>query len=485
MNVEHSRAMKLGADATGLTESELQTRLRDSLVTLRVDPDLDGGLLCARVLLATLRRNPGRLALVRGRLHDDELDTLVGAVAAIDSRMPLKLVDGPENDSALNIDIGTRAAAGWFRVLPDGFGARLANDAQPDLQQAHQANALGCVVAAAFGAGEAFKYTAGVLDTRCRRHDQLTFCPVTLGPDLAAAAALHSDTPLDIALVGLGAIGTASALILSELKLGGRIIVCDPERFGPENKGTYSLGGEHEASLQPPKTELVAATLTAAGYDVCPVKGTSLELIRRVETAEVAMPRVVLTGLDSPDARRETQGLWADVIIDGQTGDTAAGLCVARPDGPCLRCFFPADLGGPSALRRVAQATGIPVARLADGSSLVQPEDVQHLPPEMRRRLVGKPMCGVADAAGLTDANADGFMPSIPFVSQIAACMVIGRLLSLSGGSPTEANWFQLDALQGPNGEPDVMKPSRDCQCQTRPAVVRAVRDDHYRLREE
>ena len=207
------------------------------------------------------------------------------------------------------------------------------------------------------------------------------------------------------------------------------------------------------------------------------VSETSTELIRLVEEKKVVMPAVVLNGLDSPKARRETQGLWADCIIDGQTGDTAAGMCVATPGGPCLRCFFPTDRGGPSALERLAEQTGIPVDRLADGTSVI--EDVRHLPEEIRRTLVGKPMCGVANAVGLTDADADGFMPSIPFVSQFAACMVVGRLLALRLGLSPASNWFQLDALHGPNDKPEVMKPARDCQCQTRADVIRAVRDSH------
>jgi hypothetical protein len=190
-------------------------------------------------------------------------------------------------------------------------------------------------------------------------------------------------------------------------------------------------------------------------------------------------PRIVLAGLDSGEARRETQGLWPDHLIDAATGDTAAGLSHGLPGGPCARCFYPARHHGPSPLEELARESGLPVERLARGDDELTDADLANLTPHQRARLagqLGKPMCGLANALGLTSADADGYMPSVPFVSQMAACLAVGRLLAILLGADTTTNWLQFDALHGPHSEPHTRRPERDCTCQTRPAMIHELR---------
>jgi hypothetical protein len=480
MSIEHSRALLLGAAATGADEEMLEARLDNALVVVRVDPAVDGTLLSARVLLTTLRRLPGRVALDRTNLDDAIVGELVSVVRDIDSTRPPLVVDAPPDDTSTRIHLGPAADTGWIRVVPDGYGAQLANDPTVVLRTARTAKALGSVFAAALAAAEAFKHTAGVLPDRRRDHPHLKFCPVTLTADTRLAPELPNTLDIDLALVGNGAIGTAEALILKEFRFGGRIIVCDPERYEPENRGTYSLGGEREGKERPPKVDLVGDTLSRAGYDVEKVEGRSTELTERIEESKLGAPRVVLTGLDAVEARRETQALWPDHLIDAQTGDTALGFAHAVPFGPCLRCFFPERHVGPSPLLLISQQTGLPIERLKRGTEALTEEDLAGLTAEQRTLLhaqLGKPVCGLANALGLTSADADGYMPSVPFVSQMAACLAIGRLLALLMGLDTSENFLQFDALHGPHTDVEVRTSDPACICQTHPAVVRKLRE--------
>lgn len=485
MSTEHSRALLLAEEVTGLDQFTLKERQEASLTTVRLDPALAGAELTARVLLTTLRRLPGKLALDRTGLGEELVAELIAAVAAIDSTRPLAVTDGPCREARVQLDVGTVGEPGFIRVVPDGYGAHLANDPGTELVVGQPANALGSVFTAALGAAEAFKHI--VVDKAERRtiHAHLSFCPVTLSDDRSTAPSLPPElTTLDVGIVGAGAIGTAIALIISELRLGGRIVVCDPEKYGPENRGTYSLGGEIEARDKPPKVGVVGVVLEAAGYEVKRVPEKSTGLTALVDRGELVSPRILLTGPDTAEARRETQLLWPDHVLDGATGNTSVGFFHAVPTGACLRCLFPNATSGPDPLVELAAETGLPASRLKRGDEALTEEDLAGLSAEQRERLhahLGRPVCGLADALGLTDADADGYLPSVPFVSQMAACLVVGRLLALKLAVDVSANFLQFDALHGPSfAEPETRTADADCYCQARPQVVARARDKRW-----
>jgi len=484
MSLEHSRSLRLAAGVSTADERTLLERQEAALVVVSLDPALPLAELTARVLLTTFRRLPGRLALDHTGLTFGVIARLADAVNAVDASRPLQLVDGAPEDAAVRLAVADAAPEGVIRVVPDGYGAQLANDARVELVLGQQPNALGAVCAAALGAAEAFKHI--VVDKTARRtfHRHIRFCPVTLSDDTSAAPPLPAGLLLDVALIGNGAIGTAVTLILAELRRGGRIVVCDPERYGPENRGTYSLGGDDEAGTRPYKVDLTEGVLTAAGYDVEKVRGKSTDFIARADDGKLSPPRIVITGLDSTEARRETQMLWPDHIIDAATGDTSLGLHHALPTGPCLRCFFPERQSGPDPLQLLADETGLPVSRLARGDAALTEEDLAGLTAAQHERLrqfVGRPVCGLADALGLTGADADGYLPSVPFVSQLAAALAVGRLIAIELGVELNGNFVQFDALHGPAIEPESRNPCAGCYCQQRQRVVRLVRRSRWR----
>lgn len=478
MALEHSRPVRLAAGASGQGESELERALDAARVVVSAEPDLPGALLTTRVLLTTLRRLPGELVLEHDGLARDAVDEIAAAVSAVDPERPLIVAKAREATARLHVGTGRGDQA--IRLVPEGHGAHVAGQRSAAIRPRREASALGAIYTAALGAGEAFKYTARVRPERHVRHRHLRFCPVTLSSDLAAAPLLRAPLELSLTLVGVGAIGTGVVLILSELDVFGRLIAVDYEGFDRENRGTYSLGGAAEVTAKTPKVALAEATLRR--FDVVPFAHAVEELPAAIDGGRVPWLPLVVSGLDTPDARRAAQRLWPDRMVDAATGDTMLGLHeYVHAAGPCMTCFFPVERGGPSATERLAAATGLPVELLVRGDQILREEHLDGLREQQRARLaehLGTPICGLARALGLTDLDAGDYQPSVPFVSLQAAALAIGRLLAreVGCGGPLP-NLVQYDALAGPlTATLERMRPTIDCYCQTHNRTIEKVR---------
>jgi molybdopterin/thiamine biosynthesis adenylyltransferase len=475
---DHSRPLRLGSRAAGVPEDTLRQRLEHSTVVVSVDPSLPGALLTARVLAMTLRRLPIDLVLEPARLSEDLVEEIRAGVVRIDSRRGLMLADGLATE-VIRVHVGARTGdAGAIRVAPDGYGVHIARDAGVELHIARRAHPLGSVFTAAMAAGEVFKDLAGVLDRRRVDHSHLTWCPVSLSADLTVAPMQSTPLELRLALAGCGAIGTAIALILQELDATGDLLVIDRQRFARENLSTYSLGDEASVRGLPWKVNLVRRHLQR--YRVRTLNANVEDLASMVDRGEVVWPRVVLAGLDSAAARRGLQRLWPDRLIDGGTSDTAVGLHdVVADDGPCLMCFFP-PRSEDDTVRKLARLTGLSIDRLGHGDDPLLANELQGKTPEQEallKPMLGKPVCGLARAAGLVESDADGYQPVVPFVAQQAACLVVGRLIADQMGVRSAGNFVEYDALIGPRVDGvDRRRTVSGCHCQERADVIRKVR---------
>ena len=475
---DYSRGLLLAQQATGRDASELERALSASRVTASVDPGLPAALLTTRVLLATLRRGPGQLILERGSVPNPWIEEIATAVAAVDPEQPL-MVTSSSTDAGVRLHIGAGHARA-IRVVPDGYGAHVAGDPSVVLTPTRAANPLGAIYAAALGAAEAFKWTAQVLPPRRVVHRYLRFCPVTLSSDLTAAPDLSAPLVCDLTQVGVGAIGTGTILALQALRAEGRLIAVDCQRFGPENRGTYSLGGAAEVAAAPWKADMARQALPR--FDVIPFRRPVSELPAAVDGGDVPWFPVVLTALDTASARRDAQRLWPDRLIDAGTGDTMLGIHDHEHScGPCLICLFPADRSGPSAAERLAEVTGLSVERAMRGDALLTKEDLAQLTAEQQQMLaphLGKPVCGLAQAVGLTGLGADGYQPAIPFVSLQAACLAVGRLIASQLNLRPPSNLVQYDGLIGPQATTtEEMRQRPDCVCATRATAIEQVRN--------
>lgn len=473
MRAEHSRSLRLAASASGESESALESRLSQARVSVSVDPDLPGALEVTALLLETLRRGPGEIQLDPHGLGQAEVERLVSAAAGV-SETGVISVASPKANS-IRVRIANSAPGGILSVLPDGHGVHLRTNGTR-LPQFRAPSALGVAFCAAIAAGEIFKRMAEVGPTRCVRLEQLDFCPVSLGGDLSVAP-IEIGEPVDLALVGLGAVGTAVARILGGLGFGpARALLIDPETFAIENLGTYTLGTL--ADLGAPKVELAARALE--GWSLRLLSGPVEDAIEPVDSGDLPWPRTIICGLDSVKARREAQGLWPDRLIDGATGDTAVGLHEALAGEACLRCFFPDRTPTQSAAQLLSEEIGLPMELLTRGDELLEERQLAGLTERQRVRLaphIGKPICGLASAVGLGGAEDDTYMPSVPFVSQQAACLAVGRLLASRSGMIELPNTAQYNAMLGPQRMTKITRPPRpDCYCRQRAEVIRAVR---------
>lgn len=115
------------------------------------------------------------------------------------------------------------------------------------------------------------------------------------------------------------------------------------------------------------------------------------------------------------------------------------------------------------------------------GDDPLTEEDLIGLDESQRQRLsphLGKPVCGLAQAIGLTTLEADDFQPAVPFVSLQAAYLGVGRLLADELGVTGLPNFAQYDTLAGPEGAVLERRRARgDCYCQERAGTITRVRE--------
>jgi hypothetical protein len=473
VRAEDTRTVRLAARATGEPETELHRRLAAASVNVTIDTAIPGALPTAQVLIATLLRGPGRVTVDPTGLRGAAREQLTRVAQTIRPGGPLF---APAAAESVTVAVG--AGRAQIVVVPDAHGARLTSGCARKQQRVP--SMLGVVFAAALAAGEIFKLTARVSPERCRLLEDLSFCPVMLASELSAAAPAPAGWEPALTLAGLGAVGTAHALILSRLSTCGHALLIDRERYAPENLGTYTLGGIDDLANATRKVDLAARALPPR-WHLELHHGELATALERIDRGELHWTPLVLAGLDNHDARREAQLLQPERILDAGTADTVLGLRDGRPDGPCLRCL----LGAPSARRSpiaALTALGIPAELARAPGERVVDEHLLASAPDARARAIldthrGTPICGLARAAGLTDLPPGDYMPSVPFVSQQAACLSAGRLLALATGlKDSLPNFFQYDALIGPDRHTAQRRPPDPrCACQQRSEVIAQV----------
>lgn len=482
MSVEHSRALKLAASVSEKTASALERHLDSSTVVVSVESEMPQAHLTARTLVATLRRGPGEIVLIANGLEDSFITELQEACAAIDQTRGITVLS--ESDrlplGSVRVHVGPTLQAPAIRIVPEGYGAHIAASSAAAIRIGRPGNEIGAVYTASLGATEVFKHTALISANRRVLHRHLRFCPMSLSDDLLAAPDLPTKRAFDLTLVGIGAIGTGIVLLLDALGAEGRIVLIDRQRFALENLGTYSIGGVADVEESPWKVDLAKRYLHR--FDVVPVPTAVGDAIQGVDAGKIAWTPVVLTALDSPEARRDAQRLWPDRLIDAQTGDTMLGFCDYRHGiDPCMFCVFPPDQG-PSGAEFVAERLGLSVQELADPDAVLTEAHLHGKTAEQENLLrphVGKPMCGLAQATGLSRLDADGFMPSVPFISLQAACLSVARLIAATDITVEMRNNFvQYDGLFGPQAATiENMKRRPGCVCDARASAIELVRN--------
>ena len=180
--------------------------------------------------------------------------------------------------------------------------------------------------------------------------------------------------------------------------------------------------------------------------------------------------------------RHEIASLHADLTLDGSTGGvtgTRVGLAEAIATGPCLRCYYPnVPVAAITVEQQLAELTGLSLTRIAAGDALAT-DDLADLDPQQCALLadnVGKPICGLGHALGLTGTASD-FAPSAAFVAQQAAALVVGAWIRRAGDPGLDLRDVEYDALYGPMPSmTQLRRASSGCRCQTDAALISRVR---------
>jgi molybdopterin/thiamine biosynthesis adenylyltransferase len=406
----------------------------------------------------------------------EECHTLAGRIAFGGT---VKIISGTPDytgyDGILSVGTAAHSDLPWTVINSNGWLARVSSGTSCLPAASDLTNPVGALAAASLGVAEVFKRLIGLKESRGRLLDGLAFSLHSYRcQEDEPGPALPTELPLDLLLVGAGAIGNGIIHLLSRLPTSGQGWIVDAQTFRKENLGTCLLIGPQDLGV--PKAEfaekILRGRLRARGFH------EELEAFQRRLGSELRYPRVVLTALDNIDARHAAQKLWPDLIIDGAIGDFPCQVSRHQwgKDSACLLCLF-RHPPGPAAETVANLATGLSRSRVQQAEEVVTEEDVRAAPAERQswlRERLGRQICSVV-REGIAqqishESQRHGFAPSVPFVACLSACMVVTELVKFAAGWSTELETrYQLDMLTGPAfGCILPQEKRRDCECLVR-----------------
>ena len=389
-------------------------------------------------------------------------------------------------DAILSVGTAVNAGLPWTTINSNGWLARVSSGKRSLPVDVSVENPIGALAAASLGVGEVFKRLIRLRPERGDFLNGLSFSLRTYrAGETDCGPELPSSLDIDLLLVGGGAIGNGTVLLLSQLACHGRVDIVDSQSYGEENLGTCILMGTHDLDVS--KATTLAAHLRKPHLEVQAYEMTFAEYARDAR----AIPAVVLNGLDNIPARHQVQrALWPDVAVDGAIGDF---MCqVSRHPWPddvaCLICLF-REQQGAQAETIQTQATGLPLERLLRPDDLLSASDVENAPHDKRdflRARLGRPICSVIQEGIALKISADqqqkGFEPSVPFTACFSACMVVAEVIAHLMKLPSVlAPRFQFDFLLGPAYGQELPQGRRaSCICSRRKNIerVRAARTE-------
>src|SRR2546425_2712635 len=178
------------------------------------------------------------------------------------------------------------------------------------------------LMASALGAAEVFKHLLKPLPGKAFHFGDMTFSTFDYsvngndrGPKLTNEIAFP-----DSLLVGVGAVGNAFLLSLSNIKsLRGNLLTVDEQMIDdPSNLNRYVLAFEDDADPRRPmpKTKLAVRLFEGSSIRVQPFQEPLEVFVKRIFQKEVLMPKVVLSAVDNNDARLVLQQLWPDLLLE-------------------------------------------------------------------------------------------------------------------------------------------------------------------------
>lgn len=395
-------------------------------------------------------------------------------------------IEFKDYDAILNIGKKVRPDLPWTVINSNGWLVRISSGSQEISSVCSQDNPIATLAAASLGVSEVFKRLIKLKETRGRLLENLTFSLASYATNESDyGPSLSSSIPIDMLLVGAGAIGNGIIYLLGLLPLNGRVLIVDSQKLQTENLGTCllidpSTIGKEKAFFA---EQYLSKKLTAKGYP------EDIHEFSKRLGKDVSYPKLIINGLDNIEARHAVQDFWPDVIIDGAIGDF---MCqVSRhpwgEDVACLRCLFQNKVELADEI--ATKATGLRIDRVKNELKQVTEDDVKFAPMHKQdwlRERIGKQICSVVQEGVAQkiskEKQTEGFEPSVPFVACFSASMVVSELVKYVLKLPTSLEpRFQFDVLRGPaKGEKFPQQRRCDCICYTRKSNIDKFRSKYY-----
>lgn len=363
-----------------------------------------------------------------------ELQTLAARVRGDGSALQTAdLAEATQYDAVLAIGSEVRDQPGWVAVSPDGWLARTASwiDDSGNLPAARsQPNPVGAHVAASLGSGRVF---LRLLGRELGAAYELSTYALTVG-----AIGSHDPGPelprtsleLDTFLIGCGSVMQGWAYTIRRLPVRGRARAVDPEILGVENLGPYVLAWR--AGVGREKVKIIADALGPA--ITVTADRDFVEFLELRIAAGLAVPSLVVAGLNDPAARHVVQRWWPEQLIDMATDGLTSQVIVKgrADDGICVIEAIPVNPVVPSTLARRAAAAGLSIDTvLGDPTAAIGEADLAAADHEQRESLRAAMTAGIARCSRILarelDANADpDFAPAAPFVASFTGALAAG-----------------------------------------------------------
>lgn len=332
-----------------------------------------------------------------------------------------------------------------------------------------KSNPLGALAAACCGAGAAFFFILGKPRTllgEISLFDNEVGNPGVLEPGPALPS---SFLRLDAFLVGCGAVSNGWAYAIKRLPIVGKLEAIDRQSLRFENIGPYIAVGRE--SVGRPKAVLLKEMLAPA-IDVTP-RSDQWEFFKIWLKHGLAVPPLVIAGLDNVGTRHSVQRLWPETMIDMGSQELQSQVIVkhSRGDGLCLvRALSMPPHEKPWA-ENLAGATGLDATVIADDpTGEITQAEIDAAPDNLKAELqtaLGKPRCGHINRQSLELEGYDAdFAPAVPFVTAFSGIVGAAETMKwLMGHRYAHSLHFQKSFESG-RARALQMKCEPGCECQ-------------------
>jgi len=292
--------------------------------------------------------------------------------------------------------------------------------------------------------------------------DDTEFCALTYGRDPGENqhpvidGTLHLD---NVAIAGVGAGGSAALYTLSCLQsLAGEITLIDPGCHKQSNLSRYMLSTYDDCHNRTLKSD--------RAYDFLKERHPLVDIQKEpLPYADVVDRnfRLVVSTVDTPEARWDIQQDWPSVILDAAVVESIYAVLRVYPGtGLCLGCKHPYDPEATWKRRASMWGKSLDEVRLlALERALVSQSDIEQLayvqnqPIERFAELVGMPFDRVPAITECGDTRFNLQVPNqaatIPFVTTMAGVLIASEIVKDHIARATVLNnWFEHNMFWEP-----------------------------------